>query len=54
MDFEADRATCEIGDEYMFAPAPRERMSLYTRAGAIVPTGSVVRYGGDAADLAFR
>ncbi|WP_338243401.1 TIM-barrel domain-containing protein [Aurantiacibacter hainanensis] len=86
MDFEGDRATWEIDDEYLFgpallvapvtefearsrqvylpagtswidllsgarleggqtiaAPAPRERMPLYARAGAIVPTGPVVQ-----------
>ncbi|MFB0613754.1 TIM-barrel domain-containing protein [Aurantiacibacter poecillastricola] len=86
MDFEADRATWDIDDQYLFGPAllvapvtefevrerqlylpagaewidanhgrrlaggqtvtvaaPRERMPLFVRAGAIVPTGPVIQ-----------
>ena len=90
MDFEADRRTWDIDDQYMFgtallvapvtefgarerqvylpagsnwynaatgqriaggqqhaAPAPRERMPLFVRAGAIVPTGRDVQWTGE-------
>jgi alpha-D-xyloside xylohydrolase len=90
MDFEADRATWEIDNQYMFGPAfmvapvtqfearawsvylpagsdwynaetgerhaggqtiavdaPRERMPLFIRAGAIIPTGPDVQHTGE-------
>lgn len=51
MDFEADRRSWNIGDQYLFGPAlllapvtefeAHERMPLFVRAGSIVPTGPV-------------